>query len=779
MSGQKNRAWKARPVICAAASMISYAALTTALAAQESAKEEPARDARAQAQSEQSVSLPRIDVRRAKPQPRRRVAAPRPALAVPSPVIQVARGTGPVTGYNAKQSVTATKTDTPILETPQSISVVTKDQAAAQGAQTVSQALRYVPGVNLDLFSANTFFDAIKVRGFDAPQYLDGLRLPKDPGTQFAIPRIEPYGLERFEVLKGPSSGLYGQTEPGGLVNMVSKRPVFTPFVEMIGQVGSFDHLQGAFDVGGPLGGKDSKLAYRVTGLARDSGTQYDFQQDNKLFIAPSLTYQPSSDTSFTFLSHYQKADNKGFQQYIPGVGSLYFNPNGRIPNSRYLGEPSVDGYRLEQYGIGYAFEHRINEIFQVRQNLRFFSTGNDMTSTRAESLTPDLRSANRSQVYVMADTRNFTIDNQLQADFYTGPFKHKVLAGVDYINIKSHSDYRFAPIAAIDMFTPTYGNAFRSASAAQQAILRDDTQNQTGIYLQDQIKFDRFALTLTGRHDEASTETNNLFPTFVPTRSNDRADTGRVGLNYLFDFGLAPYISYATSFNPELGTDRLGTPFKPTTGQGKEIGVKYQPPGSNLLFTAAAFDITKQNVLTVDPASLFFSVQTGEVRVKGFEFEVRGNVTRNLEIVGGYSRLDPEVTESNDGFVGNYMTQVARQQAALWGVYSWYSGPLAGFGIGAGVRYVGDSFADGANLVRIAPYTLYDAALYYDFSYLRPDFKGWKAQLNATNLFDHYYVASCIINDVYCGMGQARTVLLTLKYNWQQESPQERSIVK
>jgi iron complex outermembrane receptor protein len=217
------------------------------------------------------------------------------------------------------------------------------------------------------------------------------------------------------------------------------------------------------------------------------------------------------------------------------------------------------------------------------------------------------------------------------------------------------------------------------------------------------------------------------------------------------------------------LGTDRLGNPFKPTLGEGKEIGVKYQAPGSNLLFTAAAFDITKQNVLTADPASVISSVQTGEARVKGFEFEVRGNVTRNLEIVGGYSHLDPKVTQSNDGNVGKYLVQVALEQASFWAAYTWYTGPLAGFGIGAGVRHVGESYADNANAFRISPYTLYDAALFYDFAYLRPDMKGWKAQVNATNLFDHYYVASCVINNVYCGMGASRAVLLTLSYNWQQ----------
>jgi iron complex outermembrane recepter protein len=211
------------------------------------------------------------------------------------------RGTGPVVGYLATQSVTATKTDTPILTTPQSISVVTKDQIEDQGAQNLTEALRYTPGVTIQSFGANAFFDSFKLRGFEAPRYLDGLRLPAD-NTTFAIPRIETYGLERVEVLKGPSAALYGQSEPGGLLNMVSKRPTSTPQYEVVGSFGSFERFQGAFDIGGPID-KNGEFLYRIVGLARDSNSQTDFVQDNKLFIAPSFTWRPTMDTSFTILS--------------------------------------------------------------------------------------------------------------------------------------------------------------------------------------------------------------------------------------------------------------------------------------------------------------------------------------------------------------------------------------------------------------------------------------------------------------------------------------------
>src|SRR5258708_10795866 len=200
------------------------------------------------------------------------------------------------------QSASGTKTDTPLLETPQSISVVTKDQIAAQGAQTIVEALRYTPGVTLDTFGATTFFDSGKLRGFDAPRYLDGLRLPIDPGTQFAYPRIEPYGLERLEVLRGPSSGLYGQTDPGGLINMISKRPTALPQHEIVGTFGSFDRFQGAFDTSGPID-KNGEFLYRLVGLARSTDGAPDFVHENKVFIAPSLPPPPSTDPSVSLLA--------------------------------------------------------------------------------------------------------------------------------------------------------------------------------------------------------------------------------------------------------------------------------------------------------------------------------------------------------------------------------------------------------------------------------------------------------------------------------------------
>jgi iron complex outermembrane receptor protein len=731
-----------------------------------------------------TTPLPEVRVAGQRARPRR----PARVVPVPAPVqsstvsnTSPERATGPVRGYVASRSAAGTKTDTPLLETPQSISVVTKDQVQAQGAQTVQESLRYTPGVALQGYGSNAFFDGFKIRGFEAQRYLDGLRLPTD-STTFAIVKIDPYGLERIEVLKGPSSGLYGQSDPGGLLNMVSKRPTATTHYDFETTFGSFNYKQGAFDIGGPID-KNGEFLYRIVGLGRLADTQTDFTQDNKMFVAPSFTWRPTTDTSFTILSQYQKIDNKGYQQYVPGQVSFLSNPNGPVPYSRYLGEPSVDGYKLEQAMIGYAFEHRFDNNIQFRQNMRYTDVKNDLQSTRTEGMDPidPTRLVARSYNYVKANAQNVALDNQLQADFRTGILTHKVLVGADYLHQTGDVDYRTAgtslyggPFPPIDAYNPGYGAApIPPFASLGSFILNTSKIDQVGLYAQDQIKLDRWTLSLTGRQDYVNSEliSRAVYPQAGTYQRSDSAQTGRVGLNYLFDFGLSPYINYSTSFVPNTGAGLDLKPFKPTTGDGKETGVKFMPNGANLMLTAAIFEINQNDVLTGNPLNPFLSIQTDAARSRGFEFEARGNITRELEIVGGYTKIDAIVTKSLvPANVGKYLNGVPLDQGSLWVKYTWFDGSLAGLGIGGGVRYVGESYGDAINSFVIPSYTLFDASVSYDLAYARPDLKGWKAQINVTNLADKYYTVSCLTGLPYCGLGTSRTVLGTLKYSWNQD---------
>ena len=308
-----------------------------------------------------------------------------------------------------------------------------------------------------------------------------------------------------------------------------------------------------------------------------------------------------------------------------------------------------------------------------------------------------------------------------------------------------------------------------RSFASLAPFILRDDRLSQAGVYVQDQIKLDRWTLTVSGRQDWASTgfTSKAIFPPLGPMIAQDCAQTGRVGLNYLFDVGLSPYVSYSTSFTPNLGADSAGKSFRPTTGEGAEVGVKFKPNGSNFMVTAALFDITQKNVLTGDPANSSSTCRPMRCACAASSSNSRATSPASWRSSAGYSHLDPRVTSSIAGYAGKYMMSTAARPGARWGKYTWHDGPLAGLGLGAGVRYVGETYGDNFNTFVIPSYALLDAAISYDFAYMRPDLKGLKAQVNVTNLTNHFYVASCLTGLPYCGLGNARTVLGTLKYSW------------
>ena len=682
----------------------------------------------------------------------------------------------PVDGYVATRSATSSKTDIPILETPRTVNVVTKDQIEAQAAVSIPQALRYIPGILLDKYSSAGVYDTYVVRGFEAPIYLDGLLLPADATFSFARAINDPFSFERIEVLKGPASALYGQAPPGGLINLVSKRPQLEPHNEVFFRTGSFGYAEAGIDLTGPVD-KEGKLAYRLVGLVRDTDLQMDFTDSKRYFIAPSLMWSPDRDTSLTILSSISHTEGYGPQQYVPfQLTQKATAPLGRIPYSRYLGDDSVDHLEMDQRMIGYEFKHRFNSVFEFRQNLRYSEVENETLALRTEGLLGDGRSVGRSLNYVAGWTRNFLIDNQLQADFSTGDFAHKMLFGLDYQTGRSFGDYRFNfAIPSIDAYTPVYGVALPGIDSLFPFAATTTDLSQLGVYLQDQIKFDKWIVTLGGRFDRAETSAVDPLrytPPTVPTGRvdiDDDAWTYFAGLSYVFDNGLAPYVSYSTSFQPANGFSLVNSEgiMKPTTGEGFEAGIKYQPTGTRLLMTAAYFDITQQNVdrPTVNP---FVSIQTGEVNVEGVEFEIKASINDNLDIVGGVGHLKAKITDDPVAtIVGNDFPSVAEDTASLWAMYTWREGFLAGFGLGAGVRYTGSQWAEATNVTKIPGYTLADLSAKYDFKYVAPDLDGLSLQLNVANLFDKYYVATCVTGPAYCGLGAERTIYGTLKYEW------------
>ncbi|MFG3596535.1 TonB-dependent siderophore receptor [Bradyrhizobium sp. RDI18] len=697
-----------------------------------------------------------------------RGVAPRARVveAPPAPAISTAASPGQARGYVATVAGTGTKSDTPIVQIPQSINVVTADQIRDQGAQSVSQALGYTPGVSVNNFGALSPTDAYtRIRGFRADQYLDGTRLPirGDGAASYAI---EPYGLERIEVLKGPASGLYGSSGPGGIINMVSKRPTPVPFAEIQLQTGSYNRAQLGFDAGGPIT-SDKQFLYRLTGLVRDADTQVRYAEDNRRFIAPALTWQPTNQTSLTFLGHYsEEKSNWPFFNLVPPGGSLLPNPFGQIPRSTNTGEPGYDRLDRSQYGVGYAFEHRFNNDLIVRQNLRYGEVKSQVDAVAnvfGFFFTNDSRTTTRVPINVYDSADALTVDNQVLAKFNTGFLSHSVVAGLDYRDEDSRRIFKQGGPSFLDIYAPVYGQFIPAPSVvAENSATKEQ---QLGLYLQDQIRLGSWLLSLGGRADWVDSRVSN-FNNSLTVNQNEFATTGRVGVSYLFDNGVVPYVSYATSFQPVPGLSAAGTPFTPSTGEQYEVGVKYQPVGTNSLYTLALFDLTQQNVLTSDIFG--FRRQTGEINVRGVEFEAKAELTRSFSLIASYAYLDAKITSSlRPAEIGRRPAETPTHQAAFWSQYQFLEGQLNGLKLAAGVRYVGDT-EDDSHTLRIPAYALLDARIAYDFGALRPDFRGASFALSMFNLTDKYYVTGCFgANATACALGQGRKVLATLAYRW------------
>ncbi len=679
-----------------------------------------------------------------------------PAASTPSDIL--------VTGQRA---VTATKVDAPIVETPGSISVVARDQLDRQGiTNSLTEILRYVPGIQAEPYGLDPRVDRFFIRGFNASGfglYRDSLQLPSFGDSDRSF-RVEPYGLERIEILRGPSSVLYGNGSLGGVVNAITKRPTDTPLAEVELEAGNFHRYAGKFDLSGPIDPAGT-FSYRLTGLLRDSDTQVDYSPDDRLYIAPALTWRPDEKTNLTLLAHYQRAKTAGNSESLPAEGTLYASPNGRLPRSRSTQEPGFAGQINKEYSLGYMLEHRFNGTITVRQNMRYDHLDVEAKDVFSSGLAPDdpaQRQLLRSAFTGVEKVKAFASDNQFQADFATGPVQHIVLAGVDYKHIDFDDAQGFGDAPPIDVYNPTYG----AAIATPELYLDSNTrQSQTGLYLNDRMKmFDHLVVSLGGRQDFVSKRLTDRLAS-SSTRSKDKAFSFSGGILYLADNGLAPYFNYSESFLPVFGADLAGKPFDPETGRQYEVGLKYQPHGSDSFVSVAGFDLTRRNVLTPDPAAPdVASIQTGEQKSRGIEVEAVASLLRKrLNITAAYTYQDVKTTRSTAGDEGKRPIVVPSQLASLYADYAFPDGALAGLGIGAGVRYQGPTFADPDNSVKVPGFTLVDAALRYDIGQIR-------LALNAKNLFDKRYVGSCfsfVGSPTSCTFGAARTVVGTARYRF------------
>lgn len=677
----------------------------------------------------------------------------------------------------------STKTDTPLREVPQSVSVIERREMDLRGVRNLNEATRYTAGVLPESQGIDNRVDDLYIRGFDAGSFganvmLDGLRAPSDSSLSWNRTSFNTWNLERVEVLKGPSSVLYGQLAPGGMVNQVSKLPTLGEEQVVQLQVDGHGRRQTAFDLGGANG--DENVLWRLVGLYGDGATQIKHTDHEQWFIAPSATlYFNDHATRLTLHGLYQQDRGGSTFQFLPYQGTVVPAAEGYIKNTTFLGEPDWNTYNRDIWTAGWQLEHQFNDAWKFSQNARYThvdslyraTVGNGVRGAALTNLNTLIggRILNRRAVQGEGDSDAQTIDTRIEGKFGTGPLTHTMIAGFDW----QKTDWTFLrqaatvspAVIAINVYDPVYTHYDFEPTLAKQMSTRE-TDSQYGVYLQDQIALDRWRFTLGGRQDWTRMDSLNRL-TGVRQVTRDEAFTGRAGVTYLFDNGLAPYFSYSESFQPTGGTTRAGSAFKPTTGTQWEAGLKYEPRHIDGMITLSAYELSQQNVLTADPlneADEAYQVQTGKVRVRGVELEGRITPLRGLSVIGAVTRMDSKVVRNNDGYTGNRMIRVPEWMGSMWVDYTFHGGPLAGLGMGAGVRYVGATYGDLANNLHIPAYTLFDAALRYDAGKIG----GMNLQLalNGSNLADKRYVATCSAA-TSCYYGTGRTVMATARLSW------------
>jgi iron complex outermembrane receptor protein len=663
-----------------------------------------------------------------------------------------------VVSADALESGTVTKTNTPAIEVPQPVTVISSEVFEAQGAVSISDTLNYVSGVQSNPYGPDTRADWGFVRGLDALQFRDGMR---DVFSYYATIRADPYNFESVQVLRGPSSVLFGAGSLGGIINLESKLPRFMTKGEVSLRYGSHDRKEALVDVTGPLG---ADFAARVVARVRDSGTQTDFVPDDRILIAPSLTWQPTMDTSVTLLGLYQEDDGGSTSQFLPLVGTILPNPNGRLPSDLFIGKPGWDRYdgRLWQ-GTGLV-EHRFSDAVKVNLKARYVDS--DLTylthypdnyATPANPfLDPGQRLIGLYSDGTHARMEIFTADNNVQLNFATGEgIEHTLLAGVDYSwnHVRKRGGFGYE---VIDIYDIDYDaiNGWDGGLPQPEYDAEDVEQRQLGFYVQDQIRlYDRVSIMFGARRDDVWSSS------FAAPKEDWSATTFRAGIIGEVAEGVSPFFSYTESFEPISGTASNGSPYVPKSGRQYEAGVKFQPNEASLI-TLTGYHIKETNRPIDDPSTPdpFDQMQAGSLTSKGVELEARTELPGKLQLIANYSYNEAEI----DG-TDQQLENVPRHNASLW---AWRPFALTGeldLILGGGVRYSGKNRSYGLagfpNGIVTPSYTLVDA-------FAELNWQNWSFALNATNLLGKDFYSACLARGD-CFIGAARNVYGTVSYRF------------
>lgn len=654
----------------------------------------------------------------------------------------------------------ATKLETPDIETPQAVSIVTREQFEEQGATSVHQAVTWVPGVYSNQIGASNRFDYIVLRGFSDGSldniYLDGLKMMGDTNSHSSLV-VDPWFLDNIEVVRGPASVLYGRSSPGGIVALTSRKPSFDNGGEIKLFAGNNNQRGAMFDVTGALDDND-RVAGRISGMTRYADSQFDPLKEERYAIMPSLTWRITDNTRLDLMAYLHRDPEGGSHSGLPYDGTVVPHNGQKISNTFFEGEPGYDKYNRQENMIGYDIEHLFDSGWSVRQKVRYLHTKVELNQVYAAGW------ANENQLaraYSGSDEQlnAITLDNHIDGSFDTGPLNHRVLIGMDYQDRSNHTTGYDGEFPDLDAFHPVYNADPHKINmwGREKHKLR-----QTGYYLQDQISLDRWRMTLGGRFDQV--KITNLNKLDGSTSALDKNNfSSRAALMYLFDNGMAPYVSYSTSFTPTSFVDDKNQLLKPMTGKQWEAGLKYEPAGANTQYSVSVFRINQKNIATkTEPNSPYRSV--GEIESEGVELEAVGEITENLHLQAAYTYTDIRYKKSSPEEQGKRAVYAPRNMASSWLSYDVKSGPLDGLTIGSGVRYVNGVTSDRLNTHTLPSYTLVDMAVGYDLS--KVGIKGLSAQVNVNNLTDKSYIAAC--NSLsYCYFGAERSIVGSVSWKF------------
>ncbi|HBV39452.1 MAG TPA: TonB-dependent siderophore receptor [Erwinia sp.] len=665
--------------------------------------------------------------------------------------------TTPTVGYNATTSQGAMKTDRPLALTAQSVSVITRQQMEDQGATDVNQALSYTAGAFTNFAGAASRYDTVSLRGFHGGDvdniFLDGLRLMSDPGS-YNILQVDPWFLERIDVIKGPSSALYGQTVPGGLVMESSKRPQFRQEGHFRASAGNHNSTGTAFDYTDAI---NEQWAFRLTGLSRHSDTQYDHTREEKYALSPSLLWQPDEDTSLLLRAYLQKDPSGGYHGAVPGDGSITEHNGRKLSTGFYDGDSSLDQFKRHEQIYSYEFAHRFNDTWAFRSNASYAHSDVSLDQVYQTGWDPD--NTDRLNRYYSGSRSSldaFALDNQLEADFSTGELAHKVVVGAEYHQYKNDLNEASGNASQLNART----GAALGPQPAYDFTRSQRRYYQTGAYLQDEMIWQQWHIDLSGRYDRIVSQTEDYAKADKHRRQDDHI-SGRAALLYAFNNGVSPYVSYSQAITPQSLSDVNDNLLRPTTSEQYETGVKYQPPGTSDLYSAAVYDLTQKDVGNRVVKESYYE-PAGKVHSQGLELEAHNQWTPRLSTLASYTLNHVRYKDAVDGNDGHTPYVTPNAVASFWGKYQFARGISAG----AGVRYIGKQWADNENTTRLPSVTLFDASVRADLGVWNSSLKGAFVQLNATNLTNRQYVAACY-GTGYCYWGAERSVMATVGYDF------------